>query len=444
MNTNSTQKSGKTLIVVLGMHRSGTSVVARAMGALGGKFGERLMQPVAGVNDKGFFEDVDVNAINVELLKAAGSDWYSMMPIDLDCIDASLLDCLQTKAVTVLRDKCADNDTFVLKDPRLTRLVSFWRPVFACLSLRVVYVVAVRSPISVAKSLARVHHFAEEKSYILWLTHVVAALEETKDHERIFVDYDLLMDAPARELSRVSEATGLQQRAEALAEFEQEFLEHRLRNSRFSADDLDVVRLAPQQVKTVFSAMQRAAAEEIDAYSSELDAAAKDGRRYLESIEPLLRYEWRLVQHVEKVTPALTEANARTKGLEVALRDSEAHAASEIAKREETQRYANDLEAQLRDSEAHSASEIAKREGSQRYANDLKAHSEHLSVGLEQLKEEHESVISALEALQSKVASQEAALRRADHYIAEVFSSTSWRITAPLRALRRMGSWRNR
>ena len=271
MNTDSKQKSEKTLIVVLGMHRSGTSVLARAMGTLGGEFGERLMPPVAGVNDKGFFEDVDVNAINEELLKAAGSDWYSMMPIDLDCIDASLLDRLQTKAITVLREKCADNDTFVLKDPRLTRLVPFWRPVFACLNLRVVYVVAVRSPISVTKSLARVHHFAEEKSYILWLAHLVAALEDTRDQERIFVDYDLLMDAPARELSRVSEATGLPQHAEGLEEFEREFLEQGLRNSRFSANDLDVIRSAPPQVKSVFSAMQRAAVAEIDAYGPELD-----------------------------------------------------------------------------------------------------------------------------------------------------------------------------
>jgi hypothetical protein len=427
MNTDSNQKSEKTLIVVLGMHRSGTSVLARAMGTLGGELGERLMPPVVGVNDKGFFEDVDVNAINVELLKAAGADWYSMMPIDLDCIGASLLDRLQTKAITVLREKCAGTDTFVLKDPRLTRLLPFWRPVFACLNLRVVYVVAVRNPISVARSLARVHHFAEEKSYILWLAHLVPALEDTRDQERIFVDYDLLMDAPARELSRVSEATGLPQRAEGLEEFEREFLEDGLRNSRFSANDLDVVRSAPRQVKSVFIAMQRAAVAEIAAHGPELDSAAQEGRRYLDSIAPLLRYEWRLVRHVEEVTPALTDANARMQVLELALRDSEARAASEIAARNQV---VLGLERAVAEGRRMIREHVNHLEASQRYANDLKGQAEQSSV--------------ALEALESKAATQEAALRRAGEDIAQVFGSTSWRITAPLRALRRMGSSRNR
>lgn len=449
MNSDSKQKNRNTLIVVLGMHRSGTSVVARAMATLGGQFGEHLMPAVAGVNDKGFFEDVDINAINVELLEAAGFDWHSMAPIDLNCIDVSLLDRLQTKAITALREKCAGTDTFVLKDPRLTRLVPFWRPVFACLNLRVVYVVAVRNPISVAKSLAKVHHVAEEKSYILWLAHLVAALQDTKDQERIFIDYDQLMNEPARELSRVSAATALPQHAEGLEEFEREFLEQRLCNSRFSINDLDVVRAAPPHVKRVFSAMQRAAVAEIGAYSPELDEAAEEGRRYLESIAPLLRYEWRLVQHIEEVTPALNEANARIQALEAAFRASEQHAAERL-------RASEELTAEcLRASEAHAAAEIAARdqvitrlqhaiaedqrklqeyvgelEASQRCADDLKAQTEQLSV--------------ALEALESKSASQDAALRQASEEIAKLFRSRSWRLTAPLRALRHAGSSRGR
>ncbi len=50
-----------TLIVVLGMHRSGTSVLTRAMETLGANLGSRLMPAAAGNNDKGFFEDIDVN-----------------------------------------------------------------------------------------------------------------------------------------------------------------------------------------------------------------------------------------------------------------------------------------------------------------------------------------------------------------------------------------------
>ena len=61
------------IIAVLGMHRSGTSAVARGLKALGVELGEHLMPPAANNNDKGFFEDVDVNALNNEILKLIGT-----------------------------------------------------------------------------------------------------------------------------------------------------------------------------------------------------------------------------------------------------------------------------------------------------------------------------------------------------------------------------------
>lgn len=80
-----------TLVVVLGTHRSGTSTSTRAMETLGADFGSRLMPAVVGVNDKGFFEDIDINAINIEVIAAAGMDWHAMVPIDLDGIDPKSL-----------------------------------------------------------------------------------------------------------------------------------------------------------------------------------------------------------------------------------------------------------------------------------------------------------------------------------------------------------------
>src|SRR5882724_9597278 len=56
------------LIVVLGMHRSGTSAMTRALQAMGVELGSRLMPPVEGENDKGFWEDLELNALNIEVL----------------------------------------------------------------------------------------------------------------------------------------------------------------------------------------------------------------------------------------------------------------------------------------------------------------------------------------------------------------------------------------
>ena len=70
------------LIVVLGMHRSGTSAVTRGLKVLGVSLGETLYGAMAGVNEKGFWEDIHLNALNVEMLDAIESDWSHVGAID--------------------------------------------------------------------------------------------------------------------------------------------------------------------------------------------------------------------------------------------------------------------------------------------------------------------------------------------------------------------------
>ncbi|VWC37035.1 lipopolysaccharide biosynthesis protein-like protein [Burkholderia pseudomultivorans] len=103
--------------------------MTRAMETMGAEFGDNLMPAVAGVNDKGFFEDLDIYAINVEILMAAGAEWHSVGPVELDRIDSDVLQRIRGKAVEVLTKKC-EGRTFALKDPRIARLLPFWKSVF--------------------------------------------------------------------------------------------------------------------------------------------------------------------------------------------------------------------------------------------------------------------------------------------------------------------------
>jgi hypothetical protein len=66
-------KHNRRLIVVLGMHRSGTSALTRGLQVMGVTLGDRMMPPVEGNNAKGFWEDIDLNALNVEMLNAIDS-----------------------------------------------------------------------------------------------------------------------------------------------------------------------------------------------------------------------------------------------------------------------------------------------------------------------------------------------------------------------------------
>jgi hypothetical protein len=315
-NVKAAPGSAGKLIVVLGMHRSGTSSTTRAMAALGAEFGDRLLQPIAGVNDKGFFEDVDILGINVELMNAAGVEWHAIGEIDLSKIDPVQLDAFQTRAIVTLRAKCQGR-TFVLKDPRLSRLMPFWQPVFECIGVPVSYVVTVRHPISVARSLGKRDGFAEEKSYLLWLAHVVPALVDTRGHTRVIVDYDLLLDNPRGELERMATQLGLPLAAHQAEEFGREFLEEGLRHTRFHARDLDVIRSAPHSVKKLFVALQVAAST--GGGEEELEAAVESGRQYMADLAPLLRLEMRVHQHIVGLNTAIAQRDQQLTQLRAAV-----------------------------------------------------------------------------------------------------------------------------
>ncbi|MGC8480244.1 MAG: sulfotransferase family protein, partial [Acidimicrobiales bacterium] len=66
------------IVVVFGMHRSGTSALTHALEPLGISLGDHLLGPSPEVNAKGFFEDIDIFLHNEEILRAHGGAWYDV------------------------------------------------------------------------------------------------------------------------------------------------------------------------------------------------------------------------------------------------------------------------------------------------------------------------------------------------------------------------------
>ncbi|HBF30127.1 hypothetical protein [Rhizobium sp.] len=64
-----------TCVVVLGMHRSGTSAISGAFVALGAGSPKTFMSADAN-NEKGYFESLAIMRINDDVLKSAGSFWF--------------------------------------------------------------------------------------------------------------------------------------------------------------------------------------------------------------------------------------------------------------------------------------------------------------------------------------------------------------------------------
>ena len=228
----------KRLIVVLGMHRSGTSALTRGLTTLGVTLGERLNPPYDKANIKGFFEDLDILELNIQILKALESDWHFLAAIRPSDIDKLHDKGFFLRAVELLRQKTADIPIFGFKDPRVAKLLPFWIDVFEQCEFDVGYVLVIRNPISVEKSLAKLYDFNAEKSHMLWLGHVLCSLVHTKGCKRALVDYDQLLIAAQQNIETIAQRLKLEVNGKLLDQYRSEFLEEGLRHTIYSHKDL--------------------------------------------------------------------------------------------------------------------------------------------------------------------------------------------------------------
>lgn len=222
-------------VVVLGMHRSGTSVVARGLAALGVDLGEHFL-PVNDENATGFWEDVEVVSLNDRILAALGASWESVAEPDvgrLSPADASRFDA-EARAIIGSR---FSGQLWGFKDPRTARLLPFWQSAFERLQITPAYVIVVRHPSCVARSLVG-RGVSPQHACLLWLQHNHAAVAGTAGAARVFVDYDRLLASPAEVLRRVARGLGLPLTPAvegALRVYERDFIDPSLRHNVVSA-----------------------------------------------------------------------------------------------------------------------------------------------------------------------------------------------------------------
>jgi hypothetical protein len=238
------------IVVVLGMHRSGTSTIARGLKAIKIELGDDLMEGSSENNEKGFFEDMDVFRLNSELLQEIGHDWHMLTPILPEELLLPLSGGLKLRAVEILRKKLNKNRFFGLKSPQMARLLPFWQAVFTHLNIQVSYIIACRNPMSVARSLSKRDGFDLEKGYYLWIEHMFSILKNTDGQPRIVVDYDLLMDDPIKELQRMAKILEIPFNPDDpdITEYRTNFLEKSLRHSRYYLKDLKLDKSVPDCV----------------------------------------------------------------------------------------------------------------------------------------------------------------------------------------------------
>ncbi len=194
----------KHIFVVLGMPRSGTSAITRGLQALGVDLGDHLIPGNDKWNAKGFFEDDDiVYKINRRVLLA--TDRCGMF-VDLSverCEQDTVLRELKRAAVYLLQKRLQGTNYWAFKDPRTAKVLPFWEAVFRCLDVQDHYIFSVRNPLSSAQSYQHLSGCDLEEALLLWLAHLLPAIDATMGKQRMMVCYESLLENPHQELARM-------------------------------------------------------------------------------------------------------------------------------------------------------------------------------------------------------------------------------------------------
>ena len=220
------------VIVVIGMHRSGTSLVTRGLGALGVQLGDNLSTDAAPDNAKGHWEDRDILELNERLMTTLALQWDVVGAADDALMAAPSLAPLVEQAGLLVEAKTAGNAAWAFKDPRTARLWPFWRRVFAeAVGAKPDFVWVIRHPLAVAQSLTRRDGFTPLKSHLLWLRHNIIPFADIAASRHVVVDYDRMLSGPRVELRRIVGALALEAENDpAIADFADSFLDSDLRH----------------------------------------------------------------------------------------------------------------------------------------------------------------------------------------------------------------------
>ncbi|MHB1947471.1 MAG: sulfotransferase family protein [Gammaproteobacteria bacterium] len=231
----------KTLFVVLGMPRSGTSAITRGLKALGVNLGDQLVPPGKKWNATGYWEDNDiVFRVNKKILHAIFDTWESIKIIQPAEFETTPIKEIRASAINLIKQRLSSSEQWGFKDPRTVRLLPFWRSVFAELNVNDNYLIALRNPLASAHSLHNLTGIDMEKGLLLWLAHLIPAIDETRGKKRMVVNYNSMLENPHFQLERMRKHLDINTDVSSreIEQYAKDFLDKKMQHYEYTFEDL--------------------------------------------------------------------------------------------------------------------------------------------------------------------------------------------------------------
>ena len=230
-------------IIVLGMHRSGTSALMRMVNLRGVDLGSNLMSPVPNNNEKGFWEHMDIFRMNEKLFEDLNSSWDDVRSLPEGWWESEAAQRYKLEIINILERDFTKSRFWGVKDPRICRFLPIWRPLLEQIGCKPYFLIIVRNPLEVVSSLAKRDGFSQGKSCLLWLKHIIESEKGTRNTSRLFVTYEELLSDWKGLMSRAQKSfqfkwpVTLKKAGPEIASFLQKSLRHNIVNDTVLIED---------------------------------------------------------------------------------------------------------------------------------------------------------------------------------------------------------------
>ncbi len=243
------------VLLVSGMHRSGTSALSRLLNLSGAVLPKTLLLPIKGENDKGFWESQTFMEFHDEILDATGSSWNSLPSVAEQWFEGTEADHYAERLTSLMEHEFDAFDIGVVKDPRLSRLIPLWQAALNRMGIRAVHVICVRNPLEIAESLRVRNGYSLTYTINLWFAYLTTLERYTRGENRVFVNYDDVMANPSRVIERINAHFDLNLDADSndFIAAAEDFLSPDLRHSHADLNDVASSLILPKAAKQLYT-----------------------------------------------------------------------------------------------------------------------------------------------------------------------------------------------
>jgi len=446
-------------LLVLGMHRSGTSALTRVLNLLGIELGGDLM-PAAPDNPSGFWEHNGVVAVHERLLAALGRSWDDPRPLPVGWLQSAAAAAAVADIATIIRRDFASAPLWAIKDPRLCRLLPLWRRVLEGLGIEPRVLLMTRHPQEVAGSLERRDGLPAPISELLWARYLIEAATGSEGCQRGMLTYSGLLEDWQATIARSLKAIGLELEpdAEQVARIDA-FLRPQSRHHRADAEIATphLQPLSAMSAALLDPSVRRQAVDAFEHMAAPVIAVAGAYAGLLADNRGLVA---RTRHEADGVHAALDEQGRWAKQLDEATQTLQARHGALVAEHEQTVQWAMSIEHELANTQAMYRQAEADRDEKLAWVESLKGELASLQSAYREVEADRIEKIEWARGLDDQLARERSAraaqhamhtaqlarmrenqesLQRysqsLEHAALQMQQSRSWKLTRPLRWL---------